>query len=420
MAPTSRIQEIRERPRHFDRSSDPDMTQAAVAPKRARNVLLGAVALGLFAGAVWLTWVFLTGGFQGGTRVTAFFSEPGVGQQLRAGGDVKVRGVLVGRISDIRLEGTAAVLELAIDDEVRLSDESVAEIRSKTIFGEKWVELIPPKEDTAGLLRTGSVIDDDHTIEPLELERALELGHDLLSELPVQDLAEVLAALADGFSGQEGAARTALDRGLVALRAVNSNPAGFDESLRQLNEFSGWLDDNTSNLVDFTAALDSANRALVGAAPGFEASMDSVPVFLDRLAAFQERTESDLGRLAEDGADIGEVVAARVDRLVDIVVQLEAFTTVWNSGLSQPCAGEYEANLTCWKVYQLPGMESRGLYGRGASPLDNDPGDPGSNALGLTDQRRADLLAELRKRLGPKLARALIDAVEARYDGGTP
>lgn len=396
------------------------MTDGAIDPKRGRNVALGGVALALFAGAVWLTWVFLTGGLQGGTRITAFFSEPGVGQQLRAGGDVKVRGVLVGRISDIRLEGTAAVLELALDDDVQLSDESIAEIRSKTIFGEKWVELIPPEATGSDLLRSGSVIDDDHTIEPLELERALELGHDLLTELPVEDLAEVLAALADGFSGQEASARTALDRGLVALRAVNSNRTGFDESLQQLDEFSGWLDENATNLVGFTAAVDSANRALVGAAPEFESSLDSVPVFLDRLAAFQERTESDLGRLAEDGADIGEVVAARVDRLVDLVVQLEAFTTVWNSGLSQPCAGEYEANLTCWKVYQLPGMESRGLYGRGASPLDNDAGDPGSTALGLTDRRRVQLMAELRERLGPKLARALVDAVEASYYGDAP
>lgn len=382
--------------------------------------MLGAVALGLFAAAIWLTWVFLTGGLQGGARVTAYFSEPGIGQQLRAGGDVKVRGVLVGRISDIRLEGDEAVIEFALNDGIELSDESVAEIRSKTIFGEKWVELIPPSGDPAAILVAGSVIDDEHTIEPLELERALQLGHDLLSEIPLEDLAATLAALADGFSGQEGSARTAIDRGLVALRAVNSNLPGLDESLRQLDEFSGWLDDNTTTFLDFTAALDSANRALIGAAPEFEASMDSVPVFLDRFAAFQERTEADLGRLAEDGADIGEVVAARADRLVDIVVQLEAFTTVWNSGLSQPCAGAYEADLTCWKVYQLPGDDSRGLYRRGTSPLDDEPGDPGSSALGLSTNDRAELLAGLRARVGPRMARALVEAVEARFYGAAP
>lgn len=388
-------------------------TAAARDPRRTTRALLGLFALALFAGALWATWIFLNGGFQSGVPVRAVFSEPGVGQQLRAGGDVKVRGVLVGRISDIRLSPSGdAVLDLAIDDGIELSVDTVAEIRSKTIFGEKWVELIPPDEVATELLAAGSVIGDDHTLEPLELERALELGHDLLSELPVEDLAEVLAALADGFTGQEADARTAIDRGLVALRAVNANRAGLDTSLRQLDEFSAWLDDNATDLVSLASSLDDANRALVGAAPEFESSLDSLPVFFDRLAAFQERTESDLGRLAEDGADIGEVVAPRADRLVDIVVQLEAFTTVWNSGLRQPCSGAFESNMTCWQVYQVPGMDSRGLYARGLSPLDDESSDPGSTLAARQAQRRAALLVELRARVGPKLARALVRALD--------
>lgn len=389
------------------------MTKAAARdPRRTVRALLGLFALALFGGALWVTWIFLNGGFQGGVPVRAVFSEPGSGQQLRVGGDVKVRGVLVGRISGIALDDSGdAILDLAIDDGIELSADSVAEIRSKTVFGEKWVELIPPSGEPSEFLVAGSVIDDEHTIEPLELERALELGHDLLSELPVEDLAELLAAIADGFSGSEAAARTAIDRGLVALRAVNSNRSGLDTSLRQLDEFSAWLDDNTTDLVSFADSLDAANRALVGAAPEFERSLDSVPVFFDRLAAFQERTEADLGRLAEDGADIGEVVAARADRLVDIVVQLEAFTTVWNSGLEQPCAGAFEENMTCWQVYQLPGMESRGLYGRGDSPLDDDAADPGSTLAVRQAQRQDALFAELRSRIGARLSRALVRAL---------
>jgi len=380
-------------------------------PAELRRAALGLVALGLFVGSLWLTWSFLSGGFQGGARVTAYFSEPGVGQQLRAGGDVKVRGVLVGRIIDIRLEDGSAVLELALTTDHELPSDSVAEIRSKTIFGEKWVELIPPVSSSAPPLVAGDVIDDAATIEPLELERAMQLGHDLLSELPLGDLSALLEGLADGFSGNERSARTAIEEGLVALRAVNSRSGELDESLRQLGEFAAWLDDNSGDLVAFMDSLDRANRALVGSAPAFRSSLDSVPVFLDRLAAFQERTESDLGRLAEDGADIGELVAARADRLVDIVVQLEAFTTVWNSGLSQPCAGLYESNLTCWQVYQLPGLQSRGLYGR-TTPLNDEVGDPGLGSA--SESARAQLRRALEERLGARLARALIKVADAR------
>lgn len=375
-------------------------------PLRPRRALLGVVALGLFAAATWATWIFLTGGFQGGTPVKAFFSRPGIGQQLRAGGDVKVRGVLVGRISKIELEDDLAVLELSLNDGIELAaDETIAEIRSKTVFGEKWVELIPPAgPQVAPYLSAGSEIPDERTREPLELERALQLGHELLSELPLGDLSDLLKTLAEGFTGSEGSAQAAIDDGLVALRAVNSRSAELDLSLRQLNEFSAWLDDNAGGLIGFADSLDRANRALVGAAPEFRASLVSVPTFLDRLAAFQERTEDDLGRLSETGADIGELVAARSDRLVDLVTQLQAFTTVWNSGLKQPCAGEFESNLTCWQVYQLPGLESRGLYGDGG-PIADDPGDPGVQGVRTASDAIQQLISS---NVGRRFARLIV------------
>jgi virulence factor Mce-like protein len=383
-------------------------------PKRAGRALLGVVALSLFAGAVWATWIFLTGGFQGGVPIRAVFGPPGIGQQLREGGDVKVRGVLVGRISNIELEGENAVLTLSLNDGINLSDQSAAEIRSKTVFGEKWVELMPPGgEQQAPFLTAGSEIPDDRTREPLELERALQLGHELLSELPLGDLSDLLQTLAEGFTGSEDSARGAIDNGLVALRAVNSKSEELDLSLRQLNEFSAWLDDNAGNVIGFADSLDRANRALVGAAPEFRASLVSVPTFLDQFAAFQERTESDLGRLSETGADVAELVAPRSDRLVDIVKQLQAFTTVWNSGLSQPCSGPYESNLTCWQVYQLPGIESRGLYSNGG-PVADGPGDPGVQSITTAHDALEQLMS---KKVGRRLARLIVASALQEFAG---
>jgi virulence factor Mce-like protein len=342
---------------------------------RARYASLGVVALSLFAGSIVLTWMFLQGGFQGGVPVRAVFSAPGVGQQLPEGGDVKIRGVLVGRIAAVEIEGDNAVVELRIDGEERIPADSSAEIRSKTIFGEKWVELIPT--GSAGpFLAEGSEIPDERTIEPLEFERALELGSDLLSEIPLDDLSEVFRTLAEGFSGQEEDAAIAIDRGIVALRSVNSRADRFDLALRQLNEFSAWLDDNDDALLSFMSSLDSANRALVGAAPEFRSNLQSVPRFFSELATFQEAIETDLGVLVEDGATLAELVAERDDDLRALIVNLEAFTTVWNSGLSQPCGGLYEDDLVCWQVYQPPGLESRGMYRSGQAPDRDEPGDP--------------------------------------------
>ncbi len=354
-----------------------------------RHTLLGMVALAIFCGAVLMTWFFLQGGFQGGVPVDAVFSAPGVGQQLPIGGDVKIRGVLVGRIDNVTIQEEKAVIELRLNTDQQIPEDSVAEIRSKTVFGQKWVELIPPPGASSGpFLVAGSTIPDDRTVEPLELERALQLGSDLLSTIPLDDLAEVFRTLAEGFSGQEGAAAAAIDDGLVALQAVNSRSDEFDLSLRQLSEFSAWLDDNDDALLGFMGSLDSANRALVGAAPEFRANLQSVPAFFNAFATFQEDVESDLGRLVEEGATLAEIVAVRSDDLRDLVVNLEAFTTVWNSGLSQPCEGLFESDMTCWQVYQPPGLDNRGIYRGNEAPDRNEPGDPnfgigGANSTAL-------------------------------------
>src|SRR5439155_17922621 len=123
------------------------------------------------------------------------------------------------------------------------------------------------------------------------------------------------------------------------LRAVNARSGNLDVALHQLRDFSTWLDRHDSDLVSFMRSVDSANRALVGSAPSFKASLQSVPRFLNRFSNFQVRTEPQLGRLIDHGATVAEFIAARSDRLTDIVVELRPFTTVWNSGLEQPCGG---------------------------------------------------------------------------------
>lgn len=368
-------------------------------PRRSRNALLGLVALGLLVGAIAATWFTLKGNFEGGVPVNAVFSAPGVGQQLPTGGDVKIRGVLVGRIAGTHLDGTdRVVVEMQLHSDVEIPADSRATIRSKTLFGQKWVELVPPPGNAGPFLHAGSVIPDDRTREPLELEHSLQLGHELLSAVPNEGLSTVLRNLAEGFTGRAPDARAAIDKGLKALRAVNARRGELDLALRQLRDFSEFLNESDTTVLDFMRSADAANRALVGAAPEFTASLQSVPVFLNDLAGFQVRTEKDLGRLIERGATLAEILEARSDDLTDLVVELEPFTTVWNSGLEQPCKGLFESNLTCWQVYQVPGFESRGLYRKGNDPASDDPGDPlygrAHRSNGLTQAEVASLLAD--------------------------
>ena len=110
--------------------------------------MVGILALAMGVGMVALTGLVLTGTIKGDVvPATAVFEN--CGQGLREGGDVKLRGVLVGRIGKLELTGEGSDCRVGLDlfpaDTDLIPATAAAEIRAKTIFGEKWVEIVVPE-----------------------------------------------------------------------------------------------------------------------------------------------------------------------------------------------------------------------------------------------------------------------------------
>jgi phospholipid/cholesterol/gamma-HCH transport system substrate-binding protein len=117
-------------------------------------VLIGLLALGWLS--VRLGRVDLFGGQ--GYRVTADF--PSVGG-LKAGSAIEIAGVEVGRVDQIILADYQARVVMSINKGVRLSDDTIASIKTKGLIGEKYVRLSPGGSER--VLATGGRITE---VEP--------------------------------------------------------------------------------------------------------------------------------------------------------------------------------------------------------------------------------------------------------------
>jgi len=73
-------------------------------------------------------------------RVSAVFSSI---TGLKKGASVEIAGVPVGKVLDIELSGYDARVEMNIRKEVKLSDDTIASIRTKGIIGDMFVKLTP-------------------------------------------------------------------------------------------------------------------------------------------------------------------------------------------------------------------------------------------------------------------------------------
>ena len=121
---------------------------------------LGIAFLCLLVLFGWLTHAAFTQKFVDVVPVTLKASK--VGLQMGRLADVKIRGVIVGEVRELRIDGDGegAVLELAMDPEKvdSIPANVTAVILPKTLFGEKFVSLQVPDNASPESLSAGDVI----------------------------------------------------------------------------------------------------------------------------------------------------------------------------------------------------------------------------------------------------------------------
>ena len=123
------------------------MTHHENAPKeQARLLVAGVVFLVVSALLIALSVAIYNKTFDKVTTVVLEANRAGL--QLAKHGDVRYDGVLVGQIRDIDQDGDLAIITLGLEPE---SAEAIpadidASILPTTLFGRKFVSLLPPKE----------------------------------------------------------------------------------------------------------------------------------------------------------------------------------------------------------------------------------------------------------------------------------
>jgi phospholipid/cholesterol/gamma-HCH transport system substrate-binding protein len=214
-------------------------------------------AMALFAviiGLVVLTVVLFRGTFNTYAPVTLTSDRAGL--VMDPGGKVKLRGVQVGRVSDVMGGDRSVSLKLDIfPDQLKYIPANVsAQIRATTTFGAKYVDLIYPAEPSAERLSAGAVIKSQNVSS--EVNTVFQNLTDVLKQIDPAKLNAVLGAFADGLRGQGqriGEATTDANEVLLAL-----NPRA-DTIRRDWLSLKGFSDTYSAAAHDIISVLDTAS-----------------------------------------------------------------------------------------------------------------------------------------------------------------
>ena len=187
---------------------------------------------------------------KGTTDYSAYFAEAG---GIKSGSDVRVSGMSVGRVSEVKLEGTKVLVGFTVDDDVELGDRTEASIKTETVLGNKMLEITPRGDG-----RLEGTIPLERTKSPYDLPTALGDLTTTISALDTTQLSSALTTLADTFKDTPPDLRVALEGVARFSDTLNSRDAQLRSLLADANKVTAVLgkrSDQIASLVVNTNAL---------------------------------------------------------------------------------------------------------------------------------------------------------------------
>lgn len=217
----------------------------------------------------------LTGGNSEGREITAKFSRA---VQIFPGNSVRVLGVTVGRVVDVRVTSEAAEVDIRIDDPgVKLPADVSATLVPVSLLGERYVQLFPAYE--GGPEFEGDLLAMDRTSVPAEQDELLRGMQDYFGALDPDKVSAFVSNAATILEGNGEGLNRLIEEGsdvLTTLARKKDSLVGLITNLNTLTLSLSTRQDSIARLIGtynvVVSTLNDNRAALEGTIQGLNAA----------------------------------------------------------------------------------------------------------------------------------------------------
>lgn len=247
---------------------------------RLRPAWWAAILVAFIVLVVVWTLTSFAGTFRAYVPVTLTSDRSGL--VMEPGAKVKLRGVQVGRVGEIRKGREAVSLKLEIDPEQTqyIPANVEARIRATTAFGAKYVDLVFPKSPDSRRLKAGAVIMSQNV--STEVNTVFQNLTGVLNQIDPAKLNGVLTALGDGLRGQADSLGEAITDGNDVLQQLNQRTELVGKDFRALQGFSDTYAAAAQNILTVLDAASTTGQAIVDNEKQLDAVLLSVAGFSNK------------------------------------------------------------------------------------------------------------------------------------------
>jgi phospholipid/cholesterol/gamma-HCH transport system substrate-binding protein len=222
--------------------------------------------------------------------------------------NVKVAGVVVGKVTGIEIEQGRAKVTMAVDDRYRMTTDSAAAIRWRNLLGQRYVYLYPGTESTV-----------------------LEDGDEVPNTKSVIDLGELFNRLGPIVAAIDPAqVNTFLDSITQALEG-NEQQAG--QIIEDLGELMGGLATRDQAIGDLVEDLDQVAQTINTRDAQIRTILDNLVAISSTFSANTDVVEGAVTDLGSVSQDAGTILRDNRDQIDDSLGSLLAVLDVVEANL---------------------------------------------------------------------------------------
>lgn len=234
-----------------------------------------------------------------------------VGNQLAPPADVKLRGLIVGEVRQVSSDGTKATVDLALAPSmVGLIPRNVrARLLPKTLFGEKFVDLVIPPQPASKRLSEGDVISQDRSSTAIELEAVLDNILPLLQTIQPATLNATLDAFATALEGRGDELGENLELVDQYFGALNPKLETIKKDIRGLADVSQIYADAAPDLVKMLHNFSVTTETIADKQKAYAGFLAGTAGFATTTRTLLADNEDRIIRLAQVGRPTLAVLA---------------------------------------------------------------------------------------------------------------
>ncbi|MFF7767741.1 MCE family protein [Streptomyces massasporeus] len=254
--------------------------------KVLRLRLYGVVFIAVLALLLSLSVAVYRQAFTPVVRIT--LEADSLGNQLDPRADVKLRGLLVGEVREVRADGTKATLDIALKPEhvARIPSDVHARLLPKTLFGEKYVDLVAPRGSSGRPIRAGDVITQDRTRVGIEVQQLMNDLLPLLRTVQPGKLNATLSAFATALEGRGDRIGDNLTRVEAYLRRLNPHLPSLKEDITRFADVAEVYGDAAPDLMEILRNTVTTSRTIVDQKDRLAAALKSTATVADTAEDF--------------------------------------------------------------------------------------------------------------------------------------